>query len=372
MLDSAPPIFLQVSETGLSEPTPTAMPTQRLLSTLLALAALPAVSRAGDFHIGDTKKCSDCHVVHLASVPGFDGGKSEVDVGPLLKKDINNLCLSCHDDSPRAVDVLGTNMGRHRGIVRQAGFLSRVGLGGSPAGGHTLDSLETAPGSDPPWKPGDENRGGGGLNCVNCHQSHGTMETYRNLRPDAGNNRGLEGLVTYNHGHPGSNDLTRDVFVRRTGNYDEAAVDFNEPNQLDSAMGRFCAGCHNEFHGRPGDPRTVGGERGGNSFSKFLRHPDAGVNLGKGRADQSSSLERFASHRTRVKVMSEVGVWSNPGPDVTPTCISCHKAHGNSNAFGLIYRSGHGRPTENGDTAGNSLEHLCGQCHGEASTFAKP
>ena len=82
-----------------------------------------------------------------------------------------------------------------------------------------------------------------------------------------------------------------------------------------------------------------------------------------------SSLSQYNLHLNKVKVMSEVGVWNPAGADVTPSCMSCHKAHGNGRSFGLIYRQGTGTLTEDGDTAGNQLEDLCGQCHVQGNYF---
>jgi len=371
-------------------------------SALAALAVLTGASTAsaGDFHDGATLNCSDCHVVHVSSrlsvgtdplaelLPSAQGptgaqfgdrqlqGPIEfngVTVKPsLLKEDINDLCLSCHDNSLKATDVLGPNLGSSPGDVRQAGALNRLGVSGMPSTGHTLDSLDDAPGSTPSWKPEDENGAGQGLNCINCHAPHGGRDapsSYRNLRADAGVNESGHGHVSYNQGMPGANDQSRDVFVRQALSYDESAVDFNEPDPADSAMGRFCAGCHSTFHGRPGEDANIGGRATGSGYTAFLRHPTAGVNIGQV-GSEWSSLKVFASRANRVKVMSQVGVWDPPGADVTLTCISCHKAHGNRNAFGLIYRSGYGALSEEGDSGGETLEHLCGQCHGEPSAFS--
>lgn len=343
---------------------------------VLSFVLCDRVGIAGDYHEGLTLSCSECHVMHRSPAEqggtGGEQGTSET-VGKLLQRNVNDLCLSCHDDSSRATDVLGANRGPSAGAVRQAGFLNRVGGIGQPPTGHTLGSLEMAPGSQPSWSASDDANAGKGLNCSHCHDPHGSMNsghiTYRNLRADAGNNRGSTGLVTYNHERAGVRDPSRDVFVRRALDYDEAAVDFNEPNAQDSAIGRFCAGCHDLFHGVPGQDATIGGRPHAGGIGQFVRHPVAGVDLGSG-GDLRSDLRVFASHRNRVKVMSSSGDWSTPGPDVTPTCISCHKAHGNDNPFGLIYRSGRGRLTENGDSEGRALEDLCRQCHAEDSTFA--
>lgn len=346
--------------------------TARLSAALLLCAAL-APARAGDYHDVATLVCADCHVVHLRPAEAVGASRPRAPVGPLLKQDVNELCLACHDESTRAPDVLGANFGKHPGDVRQAGYLNRLGVGDT-ATGHTLGSDEAAPGSNPPWRPADEPHGARGLDCIHCHAPHGTTpgepSAWRNLRSDAGRNRPGEGAVSYNV-RPGANDLSRDVFQREALRYDESAVDFNEPDRTDSAIARFCAGCHGEFHGPPGDPTTVGGVPGSRGrFEAFLRHPAAGVDLGSG-SRESASVTLYNAHANKVKVMTASGVWNPAGADATPTCVSCHKAHGNGNAFGLIYRSGTGRPTEDGDARGTRVEHLCGQCHGETPLFAR-
>ena len=82
-----------------------------------------------------------------------------------------------------------------------------------------------------------------------------------------------------------------------------------------------------------------------------------GENLG------SKELPRYNSHQNKVKVMSEVGIWNPAGSDVTPTCVTCHRSHGHGNDKGLIYRSGTGILTEDGDSNGTTLDDLCKQCH---------
>jgi hypothetical protein len=350
-------------------------------ATLVLSLCLVGNALAGDYHTEANLLCSQCHIMHYSQSHGYQpsGGGFYLQPGAggpfhyLLRDEINNLCLACHDDAGVAPDVLGANGGNSPTDVRLAGFLNRLGVTGLAPTGHTLDSLDEAPGSDPPWKPEDDNGVGEGLNCINCHAQHGyagyghpTGNQYRNLQSGPGNGSGL--FITYNHDDIGNNDLTRDVFERQAAEYDEGVVDWNEPDNTDSAIGAWCGGCHNNFHGTPGDANTVGGEPDGTSWSSFVRHPTAGVNIGA-LGGGHSNLTLYNAHTNKVKVMSELGVWDPAGADVTPTCISCHKAHGNGNAFGLIYRNGTGTLTENGDTNGTQLEDLCGQCHVQAEWF---
>lgn len=305
-----------------------------------------AVAQAGDYHRGQTLICGECH--------GGDRGRLDGQAST-----INALCLGCHDGSTRAADVVGQNSGRYPTDVRQAGCLNELGVGAESTG-HTLGSTAVAPGSSPPWSAASD----GGLHCLHCHEAHGNS-AYRNLRTHPGNAVDRPVLVTYNAGAPGMNDLRQQVFERRARSYDERDVDFNEPDRSNSAYAAFCAGCHDRLHGVPGDAATVGGSRSGRSFAGFARHPTAGVNIGDGQGDMAAQLATLAARRNRVKVASETGAWDPPARGATPSCMSCHKAHGNQNAFGLIYRSGRGALTEEGDGGGRALESLCGQCHGE-------
>jgi hypothetical protein len=332
----------------------------------MVLALSAPTGQAGDHHTSQDLVCSECHIMHFSQSHGYEpsggGGFTPLGgLGPnraLLRRRVNDLCLACHDGTGLATDVVGAlNTGSQSGIVRQAGYLNRLGVEGQASTGHTLDSLDEAPWSQPLWRPEDENGGGNGLTCTNCHDAHGvagsghpTGSQYRNLRSDPGN--ASLAPVTYNHAGPGTNDLSRDVFVRDLLDYDESAVDFNEPDNQDSAMAAWCTGCHTWGHGYSG-----GANPGGGASQILGKHPVA-------RKDFSSKkYDQFLAHTNRVKVMSELGLWEPPGPDITPTCVSCHKAHGNGRPYGLIYRSGTGVLTENGDSNGTSVDDLCMQCH---------
>lgn len=355
------------------------------LTAAAAFLALAPSALAGDYHKNATLSCQQCHIMHYSQSHGYNADGSGFFLNPgaggpfhfLLRDEVNDLCLACHDNNAIAPDVLGAaNTGNEPGSVRLAGYLNRLGIEGLEPTGHTLDSLATAPGSDPPWKAEDDNGAGHGLSCVNCHHQHGAAQgvtggnAYRNLLTGPGPLANGQAYVSYNDTTIGTNDLTKDVFERSPASYDESFVDFNEPVNTESKMGKWCSGCHTDFHGTPGDANTVGGEPATDpgEWEEFLRHPTAGVNIGA-LGGGHSSLSQYNAHLNKVKVLSEVGVWDPAGADVTPSCMSCHKAHGNGRAFGLIYRQGTGTKTEDGDTAGNQLEDLCGQCHVQGNYF---
>jgi len=322
---------------------------------------LPIGALAGDFHRNATLVCSDCHTMHFSQQHGYaaDGTGFFTPVGGagphhyLLRNEVNDLCLTCHNGSSFAPDVLGANTNAY---VREAGALNRPTSGeGLAATGHTLDATDPAPGSNPAWSSTT------GLECTNCHFPHGGAN-YRNLAGNQGNYSSLgrtHSAVTYNE-VPGL-DLTKDVYqvaaAPMATHYAVSNVFYNEPARPtygESAYAYWCKGCHTDFHGAQG-----GTEVGGATGEEWLRHPNAVANIGA-LGGGHSSLATFTSRTNKVKVMSASGTY--PAADNTPSCFSCHKSHGNQNAFGLIYMSGTGTVDEEGDD-GTAARQLCKQCH---------
>lgn len=340
-----------------------------IVAALGALCVFATAAVAGDYHTGASLICSDCHVMHGSQSHALTSNGFFVPVGPagpyadLLRNDVNDLCLSCHDNSSFAPDVFGANGGVARN--RNAG-----GLNADPAkrandagydviDGHTLWSTATAPGGTYTAPEG--------LECTTCHAQHGNQPAqYRNLRTSTSASNTFYGKpLTY---AAGTNDLTKDVFESTLNGYAESQVNYNEPNTTQSAYGNWCSSCHTNYHGSGGSA-NMGGASGGDpavdKSTAWLRHPTADVNVGWAptRAHYSS-LSQFNSHTNRVKVMDSQGLWDGTATDntITPSCFSCHKSHGNKNGFGLIFMAGTGTVTEEGDN-GTRQNDLCRQCH---------
>ncbi len=300
---------------------------------IVAAAASPA--RAGDYHVGATLVCRECH----------EGGRT------LVRSEIDALCLSCHGTSKTKAPLV--TAARGVGAPRQAGALDGVGSALPHGTGHTLGSSTPAPGGV--WAPGP-----GGLVCTDCHSAHGDATQYRNLvlRPGTAD---ADRRVTYVVGD--TDDRTKDVWVSAApGSADRFAADrvrFNQPMPGRSAYAEWCQGCHT-------DSLEDASRRSGDGVQDrvWRRHPTSGITIGAD-GDRHSSFARWASTSNRVQTLSASGRW--PAHDNAVSCMSCHKAHGNRNAFGLIYASGHGAPTEEGDTGGRKLEDLCHQCHVEGT-----
>ncbi len=350
---------------------------------LVAVAALASVSFAGDFHYGQNLICSDCHVMHYSQAHGYNADGSGIfapmdGTGPheyLLRNDVNDLCLACHDGQSWAPDVFESHA---NGYVRQAGALNELGGNGlyPAATGHTLNSTDVAPGgtfSNP-----------GGLECTDCHSPHGRTRgittttdpqgAYRNLFVD------LPSFVSITYSRLDvelANDLTKWVFEDASSgvsanHYGYNHITFNEPNAAKSAYGDFCKACHTNFHGDVGGAELGGVDIGGGLYEEFHRHPTNGSNIGA-IGGGHSSLSRFAGKVNQVQVMSpagkRAGTYTSTDTDLSPSCMSCHKSHGNQNAFGLIYMLGTGTVTEQGD-AGVDARNLCRQCHGMGGASA--
>jgi hypothetical protein len=304
----------------------------------LLLGRAPQPSDAGNYHAGDTAVCADCH----------ENGTR------LTRQDVNRTCLSCHGNAAESTtpSVLELNPS---GMPRQAGALNGAGGTLRDHTGHTLGGPDAAPGGT--WTPGI-----GGMTCTDCHAAHGDPAQYRNLvvRPGTAE---TDRRITFSSGP--ANDRRRDVWLKpaptMAGRYAAENVQFNQADSTQSPYAAWCQGCHTQFHGAAGSS-NMGGMFGGEIAHGWLRHPTVGVAVGA-RGNRHSSFTRYASLQNRVQTLSASGAW--PAPDNTVSCMSCHKAHGNRNPFGLLYMSGRGLLTEDGDSGGGKYTHLCQQCHME-------
>lgn len=346
--------------------------------TVVAVLGLASLAFAGDFHYNQNLVCSDCHVMHAQQSHGNNPNGSGNYITPvgthhyLLRNEINELCLSCHDGVAWAPDVFE---GHTNGYVRQAGALNEEGGNGlyPPPTGHTLNSTAVAPGSSPAWSNTS------GLNCVDCHAPHGRTQSgvaapggYRNLFGPVGV------TIQYSRGDvaPNTNDLTKWVFEdassgTNANHYGYNHVTFNEPDQTASKYADFCKQCHTNFHGAVGGAE-IGGT--GTPAAEFIRHPAAGVNIGAIGGGHSNLPRFIAEGANQLQAMSPTGKrhgsYTASDTELTPSCMSCHKGHGNQNAFGLIYMVGTGAIGEEGDD-GVDMRNTCRACHtqGGANTF---
>jgi predicted CXXCH cytochrome family protein len=340
-----------------------------VLVTVLCVASLVF---AGDWHSGTNLVCSDCHVMHFSQTHAYDGGSNpNLGSGPndyLLRDTASNLCLSCHDGQFTYVpDVMGANT--NAGYLRQGGALNVPGGvdGYLETDGHSIGYDGAIPGNVLTISAANP------LTCTHCHSAHGSgtvlgASGYRNLGGfGTGVDPGVDlDQISYLSGI-GNNLNTVWVFEdfsfgTLADHYGQDKITFNEPGAEDgNSYGNFCAGCHGDFHGDPGDANIGAGASG-----PFIRHPVAGVDIGALVADGShSDLTELTGKTNQVHVMSpglqKAGSYDGTDTGLTPSCMTCHKGHGNQNAYGLIYMSGGGTLSEEGD--GGVYRDLCKQCH---------
>jgi hypothetical protein len=355
---------------------------KKYFSLAVAFVALLGVTAfAGDYHRGATLVCNDCHVMHFSQShsygdnyepPALVDGPNEA----LLRAPVNSLCLTCHDGKAGAPDVLGENFNSYTRNAGALNFEDDSEAGYPHTAGHSLGFTGVIPGSNPERELE--------LECSSCHSVHGSAN-YRNLGA-----RGASFTVTYNNATPLANDLTKDVFQRDfahmydggANHYATSNIDYNEPGNSGSAYATMCKACHTDFHGNIGGAEygttvydadtTAAGVR----WFGFERHPAAFVNLNGSTYFRASSSTRpaagFAKSLYRPKVMSATAAWGTQGAllpqtanftsDLTPSCMTCHKSHGNQNPFGLIYSNGSEELSENG-TTGGTYAQMCQQCH---------
>lgn len=374
---------------------------------LLAAVSLPLL--AGEWHANSTNVCTDCHTMHFSMQHNWDGttpvattpqpnGNWLGTTGPnarLLKLPANQLCLSCHDGQSFAPDVVGVNFNVAPTQGRSAGAINDL-TGTAPYQiykGHTLDSTDVPPGFNPvaAGVPATQQYvAANGLECISCHLQHGSAAIYRNLGPRTAAFQPLYVLGT-------TNDTTKDVWINipapytpNTGNaatfnplYDDANTSYNDTNpaipagatrQTSNRLDTFCSACHGDFHGGPTDA-NIGSTVIGAGATDFLRHPTSKQVIGAAALGGQSSLTRFVANTTKVKVYANDRVaWT----DAKPGCITCHKAHGNQNPFGLVFLNRNAATVgEEGGYATGQVEmangygvayrNLCGQCHGQGN-----
>jgi hypothetical protein len=367
---------------------------------VVALGGLVTAAMAGDYHVGTTLVCSDCHVMHASKQHAAGAGDTTytypyagTPTAKLLRAEtVNNVCLGCHDGQTAIPDVFCDNSasamtpnGRRAGALNAA--TNAFGINNvapyAEEDGHSLFSEDLPPGNVGGTGAIGSNAaliGAEGLECTSCHGAHGNkyyrnMNGYRNATPPSYIPAQWQGIeVSYQIG--GTPMDTAWVYEALPHNYDDANINYQEPDQTRSAYGEWCGVCHGNFHGAPGSTNI------GPSGAE-VRHPTAGVDM------DSSTTAKWANPTTtnRLKVMSAAGHWTvsgsgTPRPNLaseqfTPSCFTCHKSHGNANPYGLIfvYTNASNGPAANGNAAahiteegnGGQYRDMCRNCHGQGT-----
>jgi predicted CXXCH cytochrome family protein len=324
----------------------------RLLALAALLLAAPATSLAG-FHQG--MACGECHTRMASEKFG----------NSIRPQDEEAVCLRCHDDSRRAPDVMGAALGAGGArVVRPGGGLNAVGMhanGYDEFSGHTIGTELPPPGFLGSWPAGTR------LTCKSCHAVHDNGN-YRNLGADPfikdPRYRELADALfpataepTWALVAPTDEGVQADVLVASGAAPYDAGRILLSTNGGRNAMNQFCAACHGAFHG-------TGNTEDGRWTGKvhYVRHPTSGVEISR------EMQHRIARSYQPVRLARR----EDGTPEVA--CLTCHRAHGTTNAFGLVYWDP--RSSDNGENgSARAMEPLCSTCHtvaDESSVAARP
>jgi hypothetical protein len=356
---------------------------------LIAVAALMGFSSAyaGDYHHGEELKCQQCHTMHASRQHNFeititDGSVSVATNQPqvynggagfdklLVGGSTNATCLSCHNrggydvwgqttnasfigkrsagalnPAPGATDLTSFSAGKTPGVAAMGGAMDYA-----PQMGHSMGFKGVAPGG-----LYNSTAATFGFDCGDCHEVHGNA-AYRNLGPQYSGLLAFDADSQPTYAIAATVDPTVDVTEDVAAQYDGSKVSFGFGGGA-NRMNAYCAKCHGNFHS---DGNTQNATN-----SAFVRHPTG----------NAATAYDFAMTDGRYTARDAVRPVYTSATNVSPGCLTCHKAHGNARAYGLIHpaEAGANVDLENGDEAG-VIDHtgtrafynpktLCTTCH---------
>lgn len=293
----------------------------------LSFLCLPGLGLAGDWHVGGSLECGECHLQHGSNQrdPTVEGAFAFL----LRKGSVNELCMSCHDGTdPAAPDVMAPTpmYSSTPSEESAAGPLAAVGF--PNPNGHAI-------GVEMPT-PLQQVSALRELSCVSCHSAHGNSN-YRNLLTDPAETGAslliLQGVNVFTAVRPDNPPTSAGSIAA----YSRDNVGYA------SGMTEWCSSCHdqlasNNFASAPAHfnahPSDIALDAYPYNDHVDASHWIAGVGEGFAAVGQSPATLRVPF---LVSAATDFQTSRAAGADNKVSCVSCHKPHGSAYRTGMVW-----------------------------------
>jgi len=324
-----------------------------LVGVALAVSVPLMMAETGAFHDVAHLQCNKCHTMHYSEGGGIPtigsgfGWDAEAG-GPfphlLLKKNITDLCLACHDAPTISPDVFNASIETPGGDFKHSGTNGDETKGHNPGGAPGNVSLsiplDSVLGLTPP--------GGAVLTrwtCVECHYAHGSTDgafMFRNV---------LKFGLTSSNFVAGDNEEC-DIWDGSSANIAQSSTNHNVYKtsiigNKSIGFGRWCAVCHGDYHGAARSDSKVGDGADWWSHPTATALPASYLSNYYGTSNYTYPLE------TANSSASITAEWAQSQGNEGVTCLTCHKAHASEYANATRW--------DNATASGSGTG--CNKCH---------